>query len=357
MSGTGTARLCRAGVLAYLLFVPWPPSADAQETRTFVDAAGRSVAVPARIERVYAAGPPASVIVFSLAPDKLIGWTSRIRSAERPFLPPRYADLPNLGRLTGRGNTANVEVVLGAAPDVIIDYGTISPTYASLADRVQAQLGIPYVLIDGSFDGMETAYRLLGELLDERQRADELIRFVRDALADVDRAVAAVPTDRRRRVYYARGPDGLQTGLAGSINVESLERVGAINVAAEALGRGGLASVSLEQVLLWNPDTIITIDASFYRSVWSDPLWRNIDAVRNRRVSLAPTLPFGWIDFPPSVNRIVGLRWLLSVLYPDHAPDDLRDFVREFFTRFYHRTPSEAQLDELLQPPRTDTGP
>ena len=64
----------------------------------------------------------------------------------------KYLDLPTLGRLTGRGNTANVEVLLGARPDVIVDYGTINPTYVSLADRVQEQTRIPYLLLDGAFD-------------------------------------------------------------------------------------------------------------------------------------------------------------------------------------------------------------
>src|SRR5688500_2009177 len=115
----------------------------AQETRIVADAAGRKVVLPRRIERIYAAGPPASILVFAIAPDKLIGWTSAGREAERPFIAKKYADLPTLGRLTGRGNTANVEVVLGAKPDVIIDYGTVTPTFSSLADRVQQQTGIP----------------------------------------------------------------------------------------------------------------------------------------------------------------------------------------------------------------------
>src|SRR5688572_18320170 len=133
-------------IVALLLLVPWPSAA--QEKRVFTDSAGRQVQVPARVERVYAAGPPASVLVFALAPDKLIGWTSPFRAAERPFIPERYAELPALGRLTGRGNTANVEVVMAAKPDVVIDYGSITPTYVSLADRVQEQTGIPYILID-----------------------------------------------------------------------------------------------------------------------------------------------------------------------------------------------------------------
>src|SRR5262245_30834864 len=123
-----------------LLFVA--TAADAQDKRVFTDSAGRQVTVPARAERVYAAGPPAGALVCALAPDTLIGGTSAWRPAERPFIPDRYADLPTLGRLTGRGNTANVEVVLAAKPDVIIDYGSINPTYVSLADRVQEQTGV-----------------------------------------------------------------------------------------------------------------------------------------------------------------------------------------------------------------------
>ena len=82
----------------------------------------------------------------------------RFAPAERPFVPERYADLPTLGRLTGRGNTANVEVVLAARPDVIIDYGSVNATFASLADRVQAQTGMPYLLLDGAFDRMPEAF-------------------------------------------------------------------------------------------------------------------------------------------------------------------------------------------------------
>ncbi len=128
-----------------------------------VDSAGRKITLPARIDRVYAAGPPASVLAFAVAPDKLIGWTSPFRDYERAFVAPKYADLPTLGRLTGRGNTANVEVVIAARPDLIFDYGAVRPTFASLADRVQAQTGIPYVLLDGDFDRMADSIELYGE--------------------------------------------------------------------------------------------------------------------------------------------------------------------------------------------------
>ena len=315
--------------------------------RELVDDAGRRVAIPAQSTRIFAAGPPASVLVFAVAPDKLLGWTTAFRDSERPFVDAKYADLPTLGRLTGRGNTANVEVVLAAKPDLVVDYGSVTATFASLADRVQSQTGIPYVLLDGSFDRMAASIRVVGRLAGLEATAKGLARYAEETVAEVTRRVAAIPVTSRPRVYYARGPNGLETGLAGSINVESLERVGAVNVAAE-LGRGGLVRVSLEQVLGWDPQVIVTTDPNFELAIRSDPLWQAVSAVRKGRVHLAPAVPFGWIDFPPSLNRLIGLRWLARVLYPDAFPEDLRPAVREFYGRFYHRVPDDAQVEMLL---------
>jgi len=304
--------------------------------------------LPARTERIYAAGPPASILVFAVAPDKLAGWTSAFREAERPYVPQKYADLPALGRLTGRGNTANVEVVLRAKPDVIVDYGTINDTYASLAERVQQQTGIPYLLLDGDFDRMADGLRLLGQIAQEEKRAAALAEYTQDTLTDINRRLARIPSGQRPRVYYARGPQGLNTGLAGSINVESIEQIGAVNVAGE-MGKGGLVQVSMEQVLRWNPDVIITIDSSFYTAARAHPLWKDLPAIKAGRIYLSPNVPFGWIDFPPSINRLIGLRWLARILYPQAFPEDLRPVVRDFYTRCYHQTPTEAQLDQLLR--------
>jgi len=73
--------------------------------------------------------------------------------------------LPTLGRLTGRGNTASVESVLASRPDVIADYGTINATYISLAERVQKQTGVPYLLFDGAFSQIARVYMTAGDAL------------------------------------------------------------------------------------------------------------------------------------------------------------------------------------------------
>lgn len=325
--------------------------ARAETTVTFEDSAGRRIAVPARVERVFAAGPPASVLVFAIAPDTLLGWNRAMTPEEARFIPPRYAALPALGRLTGRANTANVETVLKARPDLILDVGSVTPTFVSLADRVQAQTGVPYVLLDGRLEALSRTLELAGALLGRDDRAQRLAQYVGRTLEEVRTQVSMIAEKQRPRVYYARGPNGLQTALPGSINVEALEFVGARNVAAGPPG-GGLINVSREQVLAWNPEVIVTIDPNFYAAVWSDPAWAGVAAVRSGRVHLSPHLPFGWVDFPPGLNRVMGVRWLAAVLYPDRFPGDLRRQTEAFYRLFYHRSPEPALLDALLAPQR-----
>jgi iron complex transport system substrate-binding protein len=312
-----------------------------------VDATGREIRPPAKVERVYAAGPPAGMLVFAIAPHKLTGWTRAMRPNEAPFFPERYAALPELGRLTGRGNTANVEVVLKAKTDLVVDAGSAGASLASLATQVQEQTRIPYALFDGRIEATPATLRALGRLMGDEGEAERLAAWYERELADARQRVARAKT--RPLVYYGRSPSGLQTGGKGSINVEVLEFLGARNAAAEA--RAGLATVSLEQIIVWNPEVVLTTDPQFWKSVWTDARWRGVKAVAAKRVYLSPHLPFGWFDFPPGANRLLGIWWAGKLLYPEAFDVDLRAKVAEFHRRFYHREPTAAQLDALLGEP------
>lgn len=330
-----------AGICACLF------SAVAFAQSPVADSAGRQIRPPARVERVYAAGPPASVLVFAIAPGKLAGWTRGMRPNEAQFFDERYASLPELGRLTGRGDTANVEVVLRAKTDLIVDVGSTAPSLASLAQSVQDRTGIPYALFDGRLESTPTALRALGRLIGDERAAEELAAWYESELNDA--RARAGRGKAKPLVYYGRGPAGLQTGGKGSINVEVLEFLGARNAAAEA--RAGLVTVPFEQVIVWNPQVILTTDPHFWRAAWSDPRWRAVDAVNRKRVFLSPHLPFGWFDFPPGANRLLGIWWAGRLLEPEAFDVDLRAKAREFHRRFYHRIPTEAQLDALLGGP------
>ena len=330
-------------VAALLLLLTTPGTA-----RPFTDAAGRPVAVPEKIERVLAAGPPASVLLYSLAPDLMAGWVSAPHREALPYLTPRAATLPAYGRITGRGGTANVEAVIAAKPDLIVDAGSLGATYASLADRVQGQTGIPYILLDGRFTAIPEGYRTLGLALGRPAEGEALAQAARDILDGVAAKVAAIPPEQRPRVYYARGPRGLETGFTGSINTEILEAAGARN-AAEG-GDGRLGGVSPEQVLVWDPDAIVTLDPAFAASLRDDPLWRNLKAVKAGRIYVAPLEPFPWFDAPPGVNRLIGLRWLAGLLHPELFPEPMVPLVRDFYRRFYHVDLGEKEAAALLAP-------
>ncbi|QJR13593.1 iron ABC transporter substrate-binding protein [Usitatibacter palustris] len=321
-------------------------SITASAAREFTDDAGRKVSLPDRVTRVYAAGPPASVLVFALAPDTLVGWTRGFREDEAKWVPEKYAKLPELGRLTGRGNTANPEIILQAKPDLIVDMGSTNATFASLADRVQQQTGIPYILLDGRLETTPQQIEKLARALGVEARGRELSDYAKKLIDGLQAKIATVPADKRPEVYYARGPQGLTTGMKGSINVEMIEFLGAKNVAAGQTG--GLTNVGLEQVVLWDPPVIVTNDPNFYREVWKLPVWNSVTAVRKKRVYLSPHLPFGWFDYPPGANRIIGLLWLSEILYPDLFRHDLRKEVTTFYRLFYHQEPSAQQLDALL---------
>jgi iron complex transport system substrate-binding protein len=258
---------------------------------------------------------------------------------------PEICTRPEVGRITGRGNTANLETVLALKPDLILDVGSTSATFVSLADRVQEQTGIPYALLDGRFAGIAGTYRTLGALIGRADDAEKLARYAEDALKTILGRIEPIAMSARPKVYYARGPRGLATGLGGSINVETIEMI-ARNVAGET--QGGLVNVSIEQILVWNPEIIITIDQEFAASVRNDPSWASVKAVRDNRVHLSPKMPFGWVDFPPSVNRLIGLWWLAKILYPERFPEDLRALTQDFYSRFYHVTPTSAQIDHVL---------
>ncbi len=306
---------------------------------------------PATVARVFAAGAPAAVLTYVLAPDKLLGWPMGLSPQARALLAPGARDLPQLGRLSGRGSTVSTESLLALRPDLILDAGTVNATYLSGAERVQQQTGLPFVLVEGQLTEHPAQLRDVGHLLGVAERGELLAREAEQVIALAHALLAAVPPQARPKVFYGRGAEGLETGLAGSINMEAIEFAGGRNVAAQA-GTGGLTQVSMEQILDWNPDVVLTQDPAFATRIVADPLWRSVEAIRNGRVHLAPSLPFGWLDGPPGVNRLIGVRWLLSKLHPGRhpalTPAEVNAAIIEFHRLFYGQTLTPPALDTLL---------
>ena len=321
------------------------------QPKAFTDSASRRVDVPDAIRRVFPAGPPASVTLFAVAPDKMLGWTRAPGPEALPFLPARYAELPEIGRLTGRGNTVNLENVVRLAPDLVLDVGSMTGTYVSLADQVQEQTHIPAVLIGGRLAETATTLRTVGGLLGVPERAEALARYAETLLGEVQEAVAKIPSANRPSVYVARGPRGLETAVAGSIASEVVDLVGARNVVGKDIGPRAIVDASPEQILAWQPDVILTVDRRFYAAARTDPVWREVKAVQAEHIHFVPDLPFSWFDNPPAANRLIGLLWLGKLLYPASFQQGIRAEARRFYALFYQQEPTDVQLAELLANP------
>jgi iron complex transport system substrate-binding protein len=334
----------RAAILTVLVLLFAAPGRAAD----FVDSAERYVKLPVRVGRVMAAGPAAAVLVFVLAPDKLVGWSRPLSREQRAYMPAKFARLPVVGQLTGPNPTATAATVARLRPDLIIDTGPVSPEAAALADSVQQQTGIPFILLDGSIQRTPDMLATVGALLGVGERSQDLAHYARQAIDALRGRLLVTSSTERPLVYYGRGADGLETGVAGSPAMSDIDQAGVINVAAR-LGSGELTRVTREQILGWNPAIVIAQQRGFYNTLQRDPRWRGLAAVANKRIYLAPVDPFGWIDDPAGANRIVGLTWLSSLFYPDVYQEDLRASVRDFYDRFYGVKLSDKQLETLVR--------
>ncbi|MGZ9114705.1 MAG: hypothetical protein ACXW3K_08785, partial [Brevundimonas sp.] len=83
-----------------------------------------------------------------------------------------------------------------------------------------------------------------------------------------------------------------------------------------AEGSRDIGRVTREQVAAWDPEVLVTLDRRFARTIRSDPAWRLRRNGQRRRLLLLPDQPFGWVDRPPSVNRLLGCAWLADPAGP-----------------------------------------
>jgi len=326
------------------------------ETRTIVDHAGRTVTVPGEINKVFSTSPVGMILMYTLAPEKLIAWNFEITPEYKKFILPQCHNLPDLGGWYAN-KSCNTEELLKIHPDVIISIGVINESSAPQADRIQQQVGIPVVVVNGELTEMDQTYTFMGDLVGAKDRAKELAAYCRKTVDDVAEKAKQIPENKRVRVYYAEGAQGLDTDPKGSQHTQVLDLVGGINIADVPMKGGmGMTAVSLEQVLSWDPDVIITAtmgplggqEGMIYQNVTTDPKWSNLQAVKNNRVYDIPDKPFNWFDRPPSVNRIIGVKWLANVLYPDIFPYDTKAEIKDYFAKFYHYSLSDQEIDELL---------
>ena len=321
-----------------------PVTEDA--TRVFKDSCGREVTVPVNVEKVAISGPLAQIVVFALAPDKLVGIANAWDESAAEFLDTRYYDLPLLGQLYGGKGEMNLETLLAAAPDVVIDVGEPKGSIAEDMDGLQEQTGIPFVHIDAYLASMDDTYAMLGDLLAMPNEAQGLADYCRFAY---DRAVEIANSVEKANILYITGDEGLNVIAQGSYHAEVIDML-ANNLAVvdEPSGKGTGNEVDMEQILSWNPDVILFAPGSIYNTVADNENWQTLTAIKNGAYYEVPMGPYNWMGFPPSVQRLLGMMWMTTVLYPDAVDYDLYTEVSSYFQMFYHCELTRAQYDALV---------
>lgn len=316
-----------------------------------IDMAGREVELPNKVETVFSVDPVGTIYLYTLSPEKMVGWNYTLRDGEKRYIDEKYYNLPNLG---GAGKEViNLEEILKIKPDLLIFVGRTDEGNISEIEKMEEQLGQSIVMIDYDMEKLDDAYKLLGQILNVEEKAEELAKYCKDTLEYIEKNREKIKEEEQVSIYYAEGPEGLQSEPAGTSHVRTIEMVGGYNVIrAGEDSYGGKMEVSMEQVYNWNPEIIISWDderGGYFSGILEDPLWKDIKAVKDREVYEIPNKPFNWLDRPSSVNRILGVKWLGNLLYPEVYDLDIREEVREFYSKFYHYELTDTELDELLK--------
>lgn len=314
----------------------------------FTDSLGREFDLPDNLDRIVPSGNLAQLVLYSVAPERIVGWSSQLSGSAKEYFVQDVVNLPVFGTFYGKKANLNKEALMSAAPDVVIDMGEIKGTKEEMTkelDDLQRDVMIPVIFIEAYLDNTPEVFRTLGTLLDEEEKCEELALFAEDALKMAENVRKNI-TDPVT-VYYSSSEDGLDAIAEGNFHGEVIEKVGAKNVVPSSFGSSS-NKVSIEQLFIWDPEVIILTSPEAYDEVTTSRTWRHLSAVKNDRVYLMPSEPYPFIDNPPATNRVIGIYWLGNLLYPELYPIDIVDKTIEFYSLYYNHELSREDAERIL---------
>lgn len=326
-----------------------PTEAEEPETIIFTDSAGREVALPAKIERIVPSGPLSQQMLLSIAGDKMIALTNSLNEGEVYYLGKEYQALPVIGQFFG-SQDMNMEELARLAPQVVIDIGEPKGNIADDMDTITMQTGIPAIFIEADLDKYGDAYRILGELLDRKEKGATLGEYCDRVFADVQERMDKIPKDERPTFAYLQGDSGLNALSKGTYHATIMDMLGNNVVEVESPSSRGIGDeINMEQLIIWQPEIIFFASGSVYSEVEDDPAFSSLVAIKEGKYYEVPGQPYNWLGTPPSVNRYIGLQWMAHILYPDIFTEKIEDIVQEYYKLFYdYEMTSEEYVDMML---------
>lgn len=317
-----------------------------------VDQNGRSVDLPQPIRRMATLTIPGASMAMSvdLGAEKVVAIHPASRSEINGGLLGKIypAALEIRADAAGDGFAPNVEALLSAQPDVVFQWGDRGK---GIVDPI-VRAGLPVVTLRyGGSDLAADWLELFGKTISGRaERGAALAKQFRHIRAQVARASAAIPADKRPKVLYLYRAAGNAIQVAGSgTSMDSdIALAGGVNVAATL---PGFVPVSVEQLLAWAPDLILL--NNFEKGltparVFANATLAGVPAVKERRVYRYPQGGFRWD--PPSQESPLAWRWLYALFHPDGMSGrSLRREIAGSYRTLYGYTPSEQDIDTVLR--------
>ena len=319
-----------------------PSDAGEPETRIVTDALGREVEIPANVKTIVPLGNTPRMISYLGLADMAVGIeeceiaSSPIQAYAYPHVD-KWSTLPNCGT-NAMGETAYYpEQIIIADPDVIL-----TTDNSDVADNLQTQTGIPVVCVyQGTLfgDDYDQSLRILADVCGVSDRAEALIKFIDDSLADLEERAASVPDEGKPTVLGAGATfkgshsiDGVYT------NYSVFEVLAANDVAEEIAGQSGSSGVMVdrEQILAWDPE-IIFFDSGSMGLINTDyaenpAYFEQLQAVQNGNLYQWPNSTWHWsnVEIP-----LVSAYYVGTLLYPEAFADiDFEAKASEIFDMF-----------------------
>jgi iron complex transport system substrate-binding protein len=324
------------------------PEEQEPETRTITDFSGYEVTVPAadKLERVAVLTSPPNIITFVLGiNDKLCATSNPIKNSV--FLKMIYPRLEEIPAVRSGPGKINIEALLQADPDICmgsdvdlqpVDDATDIPTLRCLETTA-----IAYP------DQQKKEVRFWGEVFGRETQAEKYCDYIDNNVNTIKNAVGSLSEGEKVKVYVGFNADHLTTFGSDTFMDEWIAAAGCINAAhpVSTIGgaEGGLATISMEQVLEWSPDVVI-IDSGTPEDMYADPLWADIPAIKNKQVIVLPRGMFGWNRASTEPAALFPM-WLALQVYPEKFPNndvetELKNFYREIIN--YELTASDINL-------------
>jgi len=248
--------------------------------------------------------------------------------------------------VAGQDFAPNVESILALKPDVVVQWGDRGPGITAPMENAGLKVaGLTY----GRQEDLTAWITIFATMLGKPERGRAMLTEINSRLEKAKALAATRPAPGPRILYFLQFADSLKVATTKSYNDFYIKLVGAQNPAATISGApsGGLVAVDKEQVLTWDPEIVLlgNFDAATPADMYANPVWKNLSAVRSRRVYKVPLGGYRWD--PPGQESPLMWQWLAQVAFPQPTAA-LRDDIVQYYQFLYGRVPTSAQIDKML---------